>query len=227
MVKAKKIFYIITGIIFSLILTLVITNCGSSTSVITVPTSTPTAVSTFTPVPTATPQPGTTPTATPVATNPDLSNTNQFTYNAVLDTFITTTATGNTAKLTVQIREVNNAPFVIKDAEIRAVDNPSFPFPPFGGTGINDGINDPPADWVVNTNPTLYQWTGNTPLTANTVYSFHISYSSVPTLPDHIRVELTGVSGTNQHADLGYLIIPTITHINPGSIDITPPPPPQ
>ena len=214
--KEKKILYIVSGIMFILLVSLFITGCGSDPVATVLPTATSVPV---TPTQTPTNVPVNTPTPTPVKA--DISD--HFSFNGYYDTFVDpNTPSLYSGKLIIQIVEKSSSNLSpITDYEIQLADNPDLTF--IGGLIYQDSINDIPSDWLMTATSSLFQWQGSTALTKGLIYSLHVFYASAPANIPTIKLHVTGA---NNHTNLGYVIIPIIRHDNPGIIDIVTPIPP-
>lgn len=219
--KAKKILYITSALMLILSISLIISGCGSDSTVIPsiTPTSTPVPVNTATPVPTPVN------TATPFV-RPDISS--HFSSNAYYDIYTDPNTGLRSGKFLIQFLQKSSSNLLpITEVAILAEDNPDFVFS--GGVIIQDGINDISTDWLTTATLSLFEWKGNTPLTKELIYSFHVNYASAPNLPDTVKVNIgNGTLTVSDHGSnsLGYIIIPIVKHVNPGIIDIETPRPP-
>jgi len=222
MKKEKKILYITTALILIASISLILSGCGSDPAVI--PSITPT--STPVPVITATPTPVPVNTATP-SVRPDISS--HFSSNAYYDTFTDPNTGLHSGKFLIQFLQKSSSNLLpVTEVSILAEDNPDFVFP--GGVIIQDGINDISTDWITRATSSLFEWKGNTPLTKEFIYSFHVNYASAPNLPGTVKVNIgNGTLTVSDHGSntLGYIIIPVVRHDNPGIIDIATPYPPN
>jgi len=219
MKNEKKLLYIISGLMFILSVSLIMSGCGGDATVIPSITPTPTnvPVNTATPVPTSVVN-----TPTPVVI-PDISS--HFSSNAYYDTFTDPNTGLRNGKFLIQLIQKSSSNLSpITEVDIQQEDNPDFVF--FGGVIIQDGISDLPSDWLTTATSSLFEWKGNTSLTKEFIYSFHVNYASAPNLPNTIKVNIgNGNLTVSDHGsnNLGYVIIPLVKHDNPGIIDITPP----
>jgi len=181
----------------------------SSQPVLPTATNTPVIIN-----PTATPTISTQPTpsgTTPTPTKTDLSD--QFAISA--DYYIE----ANTGTLIIQLYQKSTSNLSVKGFGIQKTDNQSFPFS--GAILYKSTFNSPPADWTEQADLTKIQWNGFTALTKGNIYSFNIRYSTKPTMPQALKVTLTG-----SDAIIGILTVdiaqktltPTPT---PGSFNIT------